>query len=502
MNLRVLIWCGVVWTLIAVWQRAEAQTLTEQLISEDPRAIAQQARDRGDIVRGAILFHQGNINCAKCHRPSTSEKAIGPNLGQMTIETTDAQIIDSILQPSKDIKQGFEPLVIQTIDGRIISGLVVSSNEQVVVVRDIQDADKLIEVAVSDIEESKPGKISSMPAGLADELSGRQQFLDLVRYVFDVRERGPGQPNVDGEMAEKRQPDEIVLGHVLINQRNCAACHQAARSAQGLATKGAPNLKWSAKNIYADYLVDFIANPQQTKPGTTMPDMLNHLAIDSRKDAAQAIVHFLKSREDVEQVGSGEPIVSDSISTEATKSGDELFHSVGCVACHSPRDSLAAEKPNFESVAMGELRRKYQLSTLIEFLENPHLARPSGRMPSFRLTHREAIDIASFLLQPSDGSAENSNGKWKIDETLAKKGGQLFSEFGCAKCHTGIVEAKQEDLYADSLAALDEFTEETIEKGCLGENSSTTPEFHLSDVEQTPFARRWLVRAISSMRNI
>ena len=49
-----------------------AQTLTEKLKAEDPARLAWDAREKGNIVRGAILYHQGNINCAKCHRASAS----------------------------------------------------------------------------------------------------------------------------------------------------------------------------------------------------------------------------------------------------------------------------------------------------------------------------------------------------------------------------------------------------------------------------------------------
>ena len=75
-----------------------AQTLTEKLVVEDPVELAKQARRDGDIVRGAILFHQGNINCAKCHRPTAEKDRIGPDLSRMDREATDESIIESILR--------------------------------------------------------------------------------------------------------------------------------------------------------------------------------------------------------------------------------------------------------------------------------------------------------------------------------------------------------------------------------------------------------------------
>ena len=51
---------------------------------------------------------------------------------------------------------------------------------------------------------------------------------------------------------------------------------------------------------------------------------------------------------------------------------------------------------------------KTNVQALAEFLMDPHAARPSGRMPSLRLTSDEAVDIARYLLlgQAAGGSAE------------------------------------------------------------------------------------------------
>ncbi len=70
-------------SLVFSSQTTSAQTLNEKLLSEDPESLVAAAREGGDIVRGAILFHQGNINCAKCHRAQSDGVRIGPNLGKL-----------------------------------------------------------------------------------------------------------------------------------------------------------------------------------------------------------------------------------------------------------------------------------------------------------------------------------------------------------------------------------------------------------------------------------
>ena len=52
-------------------------------------------------------FHQGNINCAKCHRPKAEADRIGPDLSRMDKDVTDEFLVESILQPSKVINEEF-----------------------------------------------------------------------------------------------------------------------------------------------------------------------------------------------------------------------------------------------------------------------------------------------------------------------------------------------------------------------------------------------------------
>lgn len=50
------------------------------------------------------------------------------------------------------------------------------------------------------------------------------------------------------------------------------------------------------------------------------------------------------------------------------------------------------------SVPLGELTAKYTLASLRGFLENPHMTRPSGRMPTL-LSAKEAAEVANYLMQ-------------------------------------------------------------------------------------------------------
>ncbi len=442
---------------------ATAQTLTEALMAEVPATLAEQARLKGDIVRGAILFHQGNINCAKCHRASAEQEQIGPDLSRMDRDLTDELIVDAILQPSKEIKKGFETTIVLSVDGRVLTGIILREDETEVVLRDIQNTDQVITILREDIEERKLSELSSMPANLANELKDRQQFLDLLRYVMDIRDRGP---EIAGEKQQSTQRRELAShldGFALIQQFNCLACHTAESFPAMVTAKQSPRLAWSANRLNPEWVARFIANPHGTKPGTPMPDLLKHLDEESQQSTATAITHFLMSKAD-------NSYRAQTVDPQAVSRGNEMFHSVGCVACHSPRNDEADELPWASSASLGTLNNKYNISGLVEFLEDPLAVRPSGHMPQMRLSHREATDIANYLLQ----SATQDSTAWKVDAKLAAQGEVLFTQHNCLQCHTDLVPTEKNRSGLLNLHQL------RAGQGCLSEQVGAWPAFELS----------------------
>ena len=185
--------CTIV-VLMAVGSPREARaqaTLHKRLAAEDAAALAREARKLGDPARGAVHFYQAQLACAKCHRIPSEGTGIGPDLTKPDKEATDAALVESILAPSKVIKKGFETIAITTRQGQLITGLLVSEGAEEIVLRDPGDPDRLLKVARQDIDERQASKQSSMPDGLADQLASREEFLDLVRYVMEISEKGP-----------------------------------------------------------------------------------------------------------------------------------------------------------------------------------------------------------------------------------------------------------------------------------------------------------------------
>jgi putative heme-binding domain-containing protein len=173
---------------------AGAQTLEQRLLQESPEAIARAANEQGDAKRGAIVFHQPQMACAKCHTPGGGEhetrRTLGPDLTVWNETPTDADLVDSVLRPSQQIRKGYEPLTLVTKRGETVTGLVVEVTPVLITLRD-PSTSRLLRFLTDDIDERAVSKTSIMPPGQVNQLASRQQFLDLIRYLIDIRDGGP-----------------------------------------------------------------------------------------------------------------------------------------------------------------------------------------------------------------------------------------------------------------------------------------------------------------------
>ena len=195
--------------------------LQEQLLAEGAVSLAKAARGEGDARRGAILFHQPFLACAKCHAvgqvsylPVTApnQLTLGPDLAKLGKEATAESLVESILDPSKVIRKGFEPVVVQTTDGKTVTGLLVEETADKLVLRDVSitagQGGALVTLTKSQIEERVNGKVSIMPAGQVNALASRAQFLDLARYLIEIAEGGPAR-------AQQLQPPASLFAYRL-----------------------------------------------------------------------------------------------------------------------------------------------------------------------------------------------------------------------------------------------------------------------------------------------
>jgi putative heme-binding domain-containing protein len=176
--------------LLALGSAAQA-ALEEQLVKEGVAALARAARQHGDAGRGALVYFRPELTCTRCHGNGDEAGTLGPDLAKAGKEATDEYLVESVLFPSKVIKKGYETVTVITKSGKIISGLVALESAGAVVLRDPNQDGKIVSIPYKDIDERSNGGKSLMPEGLVNLLDGRQEFLDLARYLMEIAEKGP-----------------------------------------------------------------------------------------------------------------------------------------------------------------------------------------------------------------------------------------------------------------------------------------------------------------------
>lgn len=130
----------------------------------------------GDPHHGKQLFAN---SCAKCHLLFGEGGRIGPDL--TTFKRDDwLNILINIVNPSAEIREGFEHVMIVTRDGRAVSGFRFDQDKRVLVLRGVDGQN--ITVARDDIEETIPQAKSLMPEGLLAGLKD-QEIRDLFAYL-------------------------------------------------------------------------------------------------------------------------------------------------------------------------------------------------------------------------------------------------------------------------------------------------------------------------------
>lgn len=188
-----------------------------------------------------------------------------------------------------------------------------------------------------------------------------------------------------------------VGGQLLLGELNCTSCHQADKSLDAFVQKKqAPVLDTVGSRVRPNYLLKFLADPQATKPGTTMPNILGGLPEAERKEKVEAIVHFLATTGSIGEAAA---------LRQSVNQGDNLYHHIGCLACHDPRKDDSPKEGLPTSIPLGTPSRKYTVPGLTQFLSDPLAVRPGGRMPHLNLEPQDARNIASFLLKDLDISS-------------------------------------------------------------------------------------------------
>ncbi len=278
------------------------------------------------------------------------------------------------------------------------------------------------------------------------------------------------EPMVIGFERFHRNAPTAEGGRLLFNELGCANCHDKATQ---LPPRKGPNLNAVFTRIDSNWTRDFLLDPQQARPGATMP----HLGLTDEE--ADSVVHYLAS---LTPKTYKTPRGSRHVNAER---GSELFHRHGCASCHSPSPDFhpadgqpAPDAFTYPHIAYPDLAAKYDVMSLSAFLRDPLKSRPHGRMPKLEMEVTDSIDIAAHLLDFQDSNGLNAPRLKRFTPVPEKvsQGRAIVEAKQCAACHE-IPKVTKPELVPLSGNG-----------GCLTGENAALPQYHLSESQSAALA--------------
>jgi putative heme-binding domain-containing protein len=136
----------------------------------------------GDMARGRALF-EGKGGCGKCHRVNGKGPRSAPDLSDIGSARLASSIQGSIIDPTTYMMPINRPVRAVTKDGRVIMGR--RLNEDTFSVQLIDDKERLMSLAKSDLREYEILKTSPMPS-FKDKLNV-DEIADVIAYLLSLK---------------------------------------------------------------------------------------------------------------------------------------------------------------------------------------------------------------------------------------------------------------------------------------------------------------------------
>ena len=193
----------------SVWGEFRATAKDKQELIAKHKANLTSARlKNGDLSNGRRLYSK---TCQSCHTLFGEGQKVGPDITGSNRANLD-YILENMLDPSAIVGKDYRATIIETKDGRVLSGLIQKETDSAITLRTINDT---IVVAKADIEERKLSELSIMPEGQLNTLTP-DEVRDLVAYLgspAQVALRGPKSPidSKTGKVPEALEGESLKI---------------------------------------------------------------------------------------------------------------------------------------------------------------------------------------------------------------------------------------------------------------------------------------------------
>lgn len=166
-----------------------APTIVPQQTPEETRQSL--AKVDGDPAKGREIFFGKKAGCSQCHMFAGQGGKVAADL-TVSLHRSPEAVLRDIVSPSASINPDYVSYTVATADGKTLTGLFQTANEDKVVLIDNKAQPHTIDRA--EIEDIRPSSVSLMPAGF-DKL-GKDDLQNLVAFLCteDAATREKGLP--------------------------------------------------------------------------------------------------------------------------------------------------------------------------------------------------------------------------------------------------------------------------------------------------------------------
>jgi len=152
----------------------------QEYSAELVNALSAAVRSNGNPENGRKIFTSQIANCNACHRMNGNGGLQGPDLSAVGTGMTTELIIEAILWPKRQVKEGYLATTITTQDDEYHQGYKTKETATELTLRSAADG-REIRIAKQNISErTEAGTL--MPEGLTAGMT-RQELVDLVAYL-------------------------------------------------------------------------------------------------------------------------------------------------------------------------------------------------------------------------------------------------------------------------------------------------------------------------------
>ena len=167
--------------------KAKLKAYEASLPASDPFAKFATALAGGDREKGEKLFKEHAVaQCFRCHKVNGAGGDAGPDLTGFAAKKDRKYLLESLVNPSAAIAEGFQTVMVTLKNGDVQMGVIKAETADELTLQMPAPGIPPVKVKKADIASREASPASGMPPGMGEMLS-RRDLRDILEYVASLK---------------------------------------------------------------------------------------------------------------------------------------------------------------------------------------------------------------------------------------------------------------------------------------------------------------------------